>query len=95
MAARDGTMEFRLLGPFEVSEDGQPLEVGAGKQRALLALLLLRSGEVVSTDRLIDALWDDHPPASALNSVHIYVSQLRKTLGNGYLETRRPWEDRG
>jgi YVTN family beta-propeller protein len=81
-------MEFRILGPFEVSERGQPLELGAGKQRALLALLLLRAGEVVSTDRLIDALWAERPPASALNSVHIYVSQLRKALGNGRLKTR-------
>jgi YVTN family beta-propeller protein len=81
-------MEFRILGPFEVSERGQLLEVGAGKQRALLALLLLRAGEVVSTDRLIDALWEERPPASALNSVHIYVSQLRKALGNGRLRTR-------
>ena len=81
-------MEFRVLGPFEVCEGEQALEIGAGKQRALLAVLLLRSGEVVSTDRLIDALWDEDPPASALNSIHVYVSQLRKTLGNGHLETR-------
>ena len=88
MTDRDDTMEFRVLGPFEVSERGRPLEVGAGKQRALLALLLLRGGEVVSTDRLIDALWGEDPPPSALNSVHVYVSHLRKALGNGHLETR-------
>jgi YVTN family beta-propeller protein len=88
LAGRDDTMEFRILGPFEVSEGGRPLEVGAGKQRALLALLVLSAGEVVSTDRLIDALWEEHPPASALNSVHIYVSQLRKALLDGRLETR-------
>ncbi len=81
-------MEFRVLGPFEVCESGQALEIGAGKQRALLVVLLLCSGEVVSTDRLIDALWDEDPPASALNSIHVYVSQLRKVLGNGHLETR-------
>src|SRR5215210_9467942 len=81
-------MEFRILGPFEVSERGQLLEVGAGKQRALLVLLLLHAGDVVSTDRLIDALWGERPPPSALNSVHVYVSQLRKALGNGHLETR-------
>jgi hypothetical protein len=69
LADREDSIEFRLLGPFEVSERGQPLEVGAGKQRALLALLLLRAGEVVSTDRLIEALWEEHPPASAVNSV--------------------------
>jgi hypothetical protein len=82
-------MEFRILGPFEVSEHGQPLEVGAGKQRALLAVLLLRAGEVVYTDHLIDALWDERPPASALNSVHIY-SQLRKAL-DGRLEPQSTW----
>ncbi|MGH3080713.1 MAG: BTAD domain-containing putative transcriptional regulator [Gaiellaceae bacterium] len=81
-------MEFRILGPFEVSEGGQTLEVGTGKQRALLALLVLRAGEVVSTDRLIDALWGEDPPTSALNSVHSYVSHLRKALGNGRLQTR-------
>ena len=88
MSDREDTIEFRILGPFEVSERGRPLDVGAGKQRALLAFLLLRAGEVVSTDRLIDALWEDHPPASALNSVHVYVSQVRKALGNGGLQTR-------
>jgi DNA-binding SARP family transcriptional activator/streptogramin lyase len=84
----EDAIEFRILGPLEASRLGQPLEVGAGKQRALLALLLLRAGEVVSTDRLIDALWGEHPPPSALNSIHVYVSQLRKVLGNGRLETR-------
>jgi DNA-binding SARP family transcriptional activator/streptogramin lyase len=69
------------------SSRGQPLELGAGKQRALLVLLLLRAGEVVSTDGLIDALWGERPPPSALNSVHVYVSQLRKALGNGRLQT--------
>jgi YVTN family beta-propeller protein len=81
-------MEFRILGPFGVSEDGQPLDVGAGKQRALLAVLLLSAGEVVSSDRLIDTLWEEPPPASASNSVHVYVSQLRKALRDGRLETR-------
>jgi YVTN family beta-propeller protein len=88
LAPRDDALDFRILGPFEAYSRGEPLEVGAGKQRALLALLLLNSGEIVSTDRLIDALWEEHPPASALNSVHVYVSQLRKALGNGQLETR-------
>ncbi|MBA2742177.1 MAG: winged helix-turn-helix domain-containing protein, partial [Actinobacteria bacterium] len=88
MAVREDTLEFRILGPFEAFMRGERLEVGAGKQRALLAVLLLRPGEVVSSDRLIDALWEEHAPASALNSVHIYVSQLRKALGNGHLETR-------
>jgi DNA-binding SARP family transcriptional activator/streptogramin lyase len=87
LAAPEDAIEFRILGPLEASRRGQPLELGVGKQRALLVLLLLRAGEVVSTDRLIDALWGERPPPSALNSVHIYVSQLRKALGNGRLET--------
>jgi DNA-binding SARP family transcriptional activator/streptogramin lyase len=88
LAAPDAKREFRILGPFEVCDDGRSLPVGSGKQRALLALLLLNAREVVSTDRLIDALWGESPPASAPNSVHIYVSQLRKVLGEACLVTR-------
>jgi DNA-binding SARP family transcriptional activator len=88
VSAPQGKREFRILGPFEAREDGHVLEVGPGKRSALLAFLLLDAGEVVSTDRLIDALWGESPPASALNSVHIYVSQLRKVLGEGCLVTR-------
>ena len=88
MGAPEGKREFRVLGPFEARENGRALAIGAGKQRALLTLLLLGAGEVVSTDRLIDALWGESPPASALNSVHVYVSQLRKVLGDGCLITR-------
>ncbi|HET7857198.1 MAG TPA: BTAD domain-containing putative transcriptional regulator [Gaiellaceae bacterium] len=86
--ADEDTLEFRVLGSFEVFERERPLDVGAGKQRALLALLVLHAGEVVSTDGLIDALWGERPPPSAPNSVHIYVSRLRRALGNGRLETR-------
>lgn len=86
-------MEFRILGSVEVWEDGRPLELGAGRQRALLALLLLHADEVVSADRLIDALWGESPPASAAKVVQGYVSQLRRALppetiltrGSGYL----------
>ncbi|HLG09700.1 MAG TPA: BTAD domain-containing putative transcriptional regulator [Gaiellaceae bacterium] len=81
-------MDFSMLGPLEVRDQGRPLEIGGGKQRALLALLLLHVREVVSVDRIVDALWGETPPASALNSVHIYVSQLRRAIGDGYLETR-------
>jgi DNA-binding SARP family transcriptional activator/streptogramin lyase len=87
MTAQEGKRKFGILGPFEAHENGRALAIGAGKQRALLALLLLDVGEVVSTDRLIDALWGERPPASALNSVHIYVSHLRKVLGEGCLIT--------
>jgi YVTN family beta-propeller protein len=82
-------MEFRVLGPLEVQDGVGELALGRGKQRALLAVLLVHAGDVVPADRLIDALWGESPPPSALNSVHIYVSQLRRMLGHGRVVTRR------
>jgi peptide/nickel transport system substrate-binding protein len=82
-------MKFRVLGALQVEDAVGELVLGRGKQRALLAVLLLHAGDVVPADRLIDALWGESPPASALNSVHIYVSQLRRVLGDGRLVTRR------
>ena len=73
-------MQFRLLGPLEVEDDGRPLVLGSAKQRALLAILLLHANEVVSRDRLIDELWGEQQPASAPHSLEVYVSRLRKTL---------------
>ena len=58
-------MEFRLLGPVEALRDGRPVAIGGAKPRALLALLLLHANEVVSRDRLIDALWPDRAPGTA------------------------------
>ncbi len=81
-------IEFRVLGSFEVAEEQRALALGAPKQRALLAVLLLHRGEVVSADRLIDALWGERPPASAVKIVQGYVSSLRKVLGDGLLVTR-------
>ena len=57
--------EFRILGPLEVVEGEQPIALGGPRQRALLAILLLHRGEVVSSDRLIDQLWGERPPATA------------------------------
>lgn len=74
-------IQFRILGPVEAREDGQALDIGSPKQRALLAVLLLRAGELASVDELIDALWGAHPPDRAVSSVHAYVSRLRKVLG--------------
>src|SRR5919201_6810693 len=81
-------MEFRILGPLEVESDGRPIPLAGPKQRALLALLLLARGRPVSTDRLIDDIWNGEPPETALKSVQVYVSQLRKALGDGRLVTR-------
>ena len=74
-------MEFRLLGPVEVLEDGEPLPLGGPKQRALLALLLLHANDPVSRDALIDGLWGSRPPRSAGHMVDDYVSRLRKQVG--------------
>ncbi len=83
-------MEFRILGPLEVVKTGRALDLGGQKQRALLACLLLNANEVVSTDRLLEALWEESPPERAQKALHVYVSQLRKLLGRQRIETRPP-----
>jgi class 3 adenylate cyclase len=83
-------VEVRLLGPLEVGVEGRRLEVRRQKQRALLALLALRAGEVVPTDRLVDELWGDEPPKAAVGSLQNFVSELRKMLGAEVLVTRSP-----
>jgi YVTN family beta-propeller protein len=80
-------VDFRILGPLEVRDQGREPEIAASKQRALLAILLLHANEVVSSDRLIEELWGERPPASAAKSLQVYVSRLRRALdrepGNG------------
>jgi DNA-binding SARP family transcriptional activator len=83
-------MEFRLLGPLEVRDGDRAVALGGVKQRALLALLLLNVNRVVPRERLIDELWGEHPPETAVASVQVYVSRLRKLLPAGALETRPP-----
>jgi DNA-binding SARP family transcriptional activator len=93
-------IEFRILGSLEVLREGQALPLGTRMQRALLAALLLRANEVTSTDRLIEDLWPDHAPTTALKTLRAYVSRLRRalddsgsqlrTVGSGYrLEVAR------
>src|SRR5918994_3122990 len=73
-------MEFEILGPLHVSNGGRVLDPGGGKQRLLLACLLVRANRVVSLDRLIDELWGERPPRDAAAAVHSYVSRLRRAL---------------
>jgi DNA-binding SARP family transcriptional activator/WD40 repeat protein len=80
-------VEFRILGPLQVVQDGESFAVGPVQQRALLAVLVLHRGEVVSTDRLIDELWGERPPATAAKTVQVYISHLRKVLGSGVIVT--------
>ena len=87
---------FRILGPLEVLDGDRVVALGGGRQRALLAILLLRANQVVSTDQLIDGLWGETPPPTARQTVQVYVSQLRRVLpvdgepGGRTIETRAP-----
>lgn len=83
-------LSFRLLGSLDVGRGGRALEIGGQKQRAVLAILALNSGRVVSTDRLIDLLWGEHPPKTAVTSLQNFISQLRKTVGASVVVTKAP-----
>ena len=83
-------MDFRILGPLEVVDSGSALPLGGRNQRTLLALLLLHAGEVVSSDRMIDALWGEEAPRTAQTSIQNSISRLRKLLGSERLVTRSP-----
>ena len=94
MAARrqggDSGLELRLLGPLEAASRSGVVSLGGPKPRALLAVLALEPGRVVSVDRLVEALWPGEPPETAAHAVQVYVSQLRKALGSATLVTRAP-----
>ncbi len=83
-------MEFRVLGPLEVWREEISLPLGSGKERALLAILLLNANQTVSRDRLVDDLWGERAPERAAKAVQTYVSRLRKILPAGVLRTRPP-----
>jgi DNA-binding SARP family transcriptional activator/class 3 adenylate cyclase len=84
----DRSLEFRLLGQLEARLDDQPIALGGARQRALLALLLLRANEVVSRDRLIEDLWRDHAPETASNALAALVTRLRRVLPADVLVTK-------
>ena len=81
-------LQYRLLGPLEVAAEGAALALGGPRQRAVLARLLVDVGRVVSTDALVDAVWGDEPPPTAVKTLQKYVVELRKSLGPGVLLTR-------
>jgi peptide/nickel transport system substrate-binding protein len=83
-------VEFSVLGPLSVRIDGTPVALGGAKQRALLAMLLLRANAVVSRDSLIDGLWGEHAPATARRSLDSHVSRLRRLLGPERIERHAP-----
>src|ERR1700750_3284770 len=83
-------MESGVLGPLEVRDGDQRIQLGGAKQRAVLALLLLNANEVVSVDRVVNELWGEKPPATGSQSVQVYASRLRRSLGPGRIEPRPP-----
>src|SRR6201986_2635492 len=81
-------IDYRILGPVEVSADGRVIEVGGPRLRRLLALLLLHANEQGPRGTLAHDLWGDEPPAGAQGSLEVYTSRLRKALGSPVLVTR-------
>ena len=77
----DGEPMFRALGPLEVSVDGEPVDLGPAKQRALLGVLLALAPDAVPLERLVDELWPDGGPGQPRRSLQVYVSALRQALG--------------
>ncbi|MEO3862115.1 AAA family ATPase [Acrocarpospora sp. B8E8] len=76
----DGPLRLQILGPLRLWRDGVELDAGPRQQAQLLALLLARAGHPVSTRELIDLIWADDAPASALNIIHKYIGALRRVL---------------
>src|SRR5262249_58918096 len=80
-------MEYRVLGPLEVlTADGEKLALGGAMQQSVFASLLLRAGQTVALERLVDDLWDE-PPETAARTVQAYVSRLRHELPRDAIET--------
>ena len=84
------TTALYVLGSLEIVRDGEQVQLGSPQQRRLLAVLVVHANDVVSSDRLVDVLWGDEPPASASHSLQTLLSRLRTTLGDDRLEPRPP-----
>ncbi|MGL5931012.1 MAG: AfsR/SARP family transcriptional regulator, partial [Dermatophilaceae bacterium] len=76
------TLSVQVLGPLCIREGADELDIGAPKQRAVLAALVFRAGQTVTHEWLVDSVWGDDPPTTARGSVHTYVSGLRRVLGH-------------
>ena len=73
-------LRYRILGPLAVEDAGRPVTINGRKQRAVLALLLLRANTIVARDQLVDGLWGDEPPETARSTVQVFVADLRRAL---------------
>jgi DNA-binding SARP family transcriptional activator/tetratricopeptide (TPR) repeat protein len=85
-------LEFRILGPLEVVDQDRAVPIRGARQRSVLALLLLNTNELVSTDRLVEELWGEEQAPASQNALQVAVSRLRTALGSGaeHLVTREP-----
>jgi DNA-binding SARP family transcriptional activator/pimeloyl-ACP methyl ester carboxylesterase len=83
-------MDFRILGPLDVRDGDREVPLRGGKERALLALLLVNLNRTLALDRIVDSLWGEDVPETAQKMVQVYVSRLRKVLAPGSIHTRPP-----
>src|SRR4051812_27837741 len=83
-------LDVRLLGAIGAEVDGVAVDLGARQQRATLAVLAISAGTVVSSQRLVDSLWGETPPASAKNALQVYIAGLRRALGAPLIRTVEP-----
>src|SRR6201997_894528 len=81
-AMTQGALRFGVLGPLQASANGAELPLGAAKQRAVLAILLINRNRIVPIDSLIDAVWQEHPPPEARGSLHAHISRLRRLVSD-------------
>ena len=81
------TVELGVLGPLQVRQYGLPVAIPGAKPRALLTMLGLHAGSVVSADTLLELLWGDDPPRTAAKALLTHISALRRTLGDGFVLT--------
>src|ERR1700756_3895422 len=81
------SVELGVLGPLQVRLDGAPVTIPGAKPRAILTMLGLHGGSVVSADTLAELLWGDDPPRTAAKALQTHVSSLRRTLDDGFVLT--------
>gem|GEM_PF-1396546 len=79
--------QFRVLGQLEALADGRPVDLGGPRQRAVLAVLLAHANQPVSTERLVTGVWGADAPPTATKTAQVYISRLRRTLGDDSLAT--------
>src|ERR1700738_3333894 len=80
-------VELGVLGPLQVRQDGAPVTIPGAKPRAILTMLGLHSGAVVSAETLVELLWGEDPPRTAAKALQTHISSLRRTLGDGFVLT--------